>query len=76
MGVKHVYSETPEQEQAWDEAQVSGMLLRVKNQKLSPEAALKEARYFKMENLKAARDLKLFETLEALVAKNKAERLK
>lgn len=76
MGVKHVYSETPEQEQALDEMQVSGMLLRVKNQKLSPEAALEQARYFKMENLQAAKDLQLFETLEALVAKNKAERLK
>ncbi len=74
--MEHVYSETPEQERALDEMQVSGMLLRVKNNKLSPEAALEEARYLKMENIQAAKDLKLFETLEALVNKNKAERVK
>ena len=76
MGVTHVREVTPEQEYLEDAVEVEGTLLLVKNNKLSPEAALEEARYLKMENIQAAKDLKLFETLEALVNKNKAARLK
>ena len=76
MGVTHVREVTPEQEYLEDAVEVEGTLLLVRNNKLSPEAALEEARYLKMENIQAARDLKLFDTLEALVNKNKADRLK
>lgn len=76
MGVTHILTETPEQEYLGDAMEVEGMLMLVKDMEISPEVALAQARYLKMENIQAATDLKLFETLEALVNKNKADELK
>ena len=60
------YRESPQQEEAWDRAEFSGLLMQVQDGELSPEAALQQAKYLNMQNSPVAKEMKLFETLEAM----------
>ena len=51
----HEYKESPQQEEAWDRAEFSGLLMQVQDGELSPEAALQQAKYLNMHNSPVAK---------------------